>query len=83
MPNLALYAKPDGPFGNPADLLPMGKIDEARAAQEEAALSCTRDMVYISTRMADVGAVAPHLPLVHQTREAAGPRKDPQDGIHL
>jgi dimethylamine--corrinoid protein Co-methyltransferase len=56
MPNLALYAKPDGPFGNPADLLPMGKIDEARAAQEEAAVSCTRDMVFVSSRMADIGA---------------------------
>lgn len=56
MPNLAQYARPDGPFGNPADLLPMGKIDEARSAQEEAAEACTRDMVYIGKRMAHVGA---------------------------
>ncbi len=56
MPNLALYAKPDGPFGNPADLLPQGKIAEARAAQEEAAQALTRDMVYVGRKMAEVGA---------------------------
>jgi dimethylamine--corrinoid protein Co-methyltransferase len=56
MPNLALYARPDGPFPNPADLLPQGKIDEARAAQEEAAESCYRDMVYVAKKMWEVGA---------------------------
>jgi dimethylamine--corrinoid protein Co-methyltransferase len=56
MPNLALYARPDGPFPNPADLLPMGKIDEARAAQEEAAEYCYRDMVYVARKMWEVGA---------------------------
>ncbi len=56
MPNLALYAKPDGPFGNPADLMPQGKIAEAREAQEEAAEVCRRDMVYVARKMAESGA---------------------------
>jgi dimethylamine--corrinoid protein Co-methyltransferase len=55
MPNMALYARPDGPFGNPADLLPAGKIAEAREAQEEAAQALTRDMVYVGHKMAEVG----------------------------
>jgi hypothetical protein len=36
MPNLGLYYRPDGQFENPSDLLPLGKIDEARRTQEEA-----------------------------------------------
>jgi len=31
MPNLGLYSQPDGPFPNPSELLPDGKIDEAKA----------------------------------------------------
>jgi dimethylamine--corrinoid protein Co-methyltransferase len=58
MPNLALYARPDGPFGNPADLLPAGKITEAQEAQLEAAEYCRRDMVYVARKMAEVGADA-------------------------
>lgn len=56
MPNLALYYAPDGPFGNPADLMPQGKIKEARVAQEEAAEYCRRDMVFVSRKMAEMGA---------------------------
>ena len=37
MPNLGLYSILDGPVGNPADLLPMGKIDEAEQAYEQMA----------------------------------------------
>lgn len=37
MPNLGLYFRPDGSFENPSDLLPLGKIKEAREAQEAAA----------------------------------------------
>ena len=37
MPNLGLYSKPDGPMRNWSELLPLGKIDEARDAQGEAA----------------------------------------------
>lgn len=55
MPNLGTYYSPDGPFGNPSDLLPMGKIKEAREAQEQAVDHATRDMVYVATKLAEVG----------------------------
>ena len=37
MPDLGRYTVPDGPLPNWSQLLPAGKIAEARAAQEEAA----------------------------------------------
>jgi dimethylamine---corrinoid protein Co-methyltransferase len=55
MPNLGLYYAPDGPFGNPSDLLPAGKLKEAREAQEQAVEHATRDMVYIATKLYEVG----------------------------
>jgi dimethylamine--corrinoid protein Co-methyltransferase len=55
MPNLGTYYAPDGPFGNPSDLLPAGKIKEALEAQEEAVEHATRDMIYISEALAEVG----------------------------
>lgn len=55
MPNLGQYYRPDGPYGNPSDLLPMRKIKEAMAAQEEAAEHATRDMVFISGALAEGG----------------------------
>lgn len=54
-PNLGLYFRKDGPHPNPADLLPMGKIDEARTAQEEAAEQLREDMVYVGHKLAEVG----------------------------
>jgi dimethylamine--corrinoid protein Co-methyltransferase len=56
MPNLGLYSQPDGPFPNPSALLPMGKVAEARAAQEEAAAACTADIVFMARHMAAAGA---------------------------
>jgi dimethylamine--corrinoid protein Co-methyltransferase len=56
MPNLGLYYRPDGPFPNPSDLLPLGRIGEARAAQEEALEACREDVVWLSKQMVDVGA---------------------------
>jgi len=56
MPNLGLYYRPDGPFGNPSDLMPLGKIQEAREAQEEAVEHAIRDMIYISEKMFLAGA---------------------------
>jgi dimethylamine--corrinoid protein Co-methyltransferase len=56
MPNMGLYFQPDGPYPNPADLLPTGHIEEARAAQLEAAEAVRRDMVSMGRAMADVGA---------------------------
>ncbi len=48
--------RPDGPVPNPADLLPKGKIAEARAAQEEAMELAIRDMVYVAGKMYESGA---------------------------
>ena len=36
MPNIGLYTQPDGPVPNPAELIPQGKIEEAREAYERA-----------------------------------------------
>lgn len=56
MPNLGQYTKPDGPIDNWSELLPLGRIDEARAAQEEAVEHAVRDMVFITSQMAEAGA---------------------------
>lgn len=56
MPNMGLYFQPDGPFPNPADLLPKGRIEEARETQLEAAEALRRDMVTMGRSMATVGA---------------------------
>lgn len=56
MPNLAIYSQPDGPLPNPAELLPMGKISEARASQEEAVEMAVKDIVYIASAMYESGA---------------------------
>ena len=56
MPNLAIYSQPDGPLPNPAELLPKGKIAEARASQEEAVELAVKDMVYVASAMYESGA---------------------------
>jgi dimethylamine--corrinoid protein Co-methyltransferase len=56
MPNMGLYFQPDGPFRNPADLLPAGRIDEARETQVEAAARLRDDMILIGEEMAAAGA---------------------------
>ncbi len=56
MPNLGLYSQPDGPFPNPAELLPLGKIKEAREASEAAVENAVKDIVYIGRRMIESGA---------------------------
>jgi dimethylamine--corrinoid protein Co-methyltransferase len=56
MPNLGLYSQPDGPCPNPADLLPKGKIAEARASYEQAIELATNDMVYVGSAMYEAGA---------------------------
>jgi dimethylamine--corrinoid protein Co-methyltransferase len=56
MPNLGLYSQPDGPFPNPAELLPLGKIDEAQAAYEAAAEEAVKDMLYASEKMIASGS---------------------------
>jgi dimethylamine---corrinoid protein Co-methyltransferase len=56
MPNLPLYTQPDGPCPNAAELLPAGKIDEARAAQEEAVTYAVKDMVFVASGVYEAGA---------------------------
>ena len=56
MPNLGLYTQPDGPVPNAAELMPLGKIEEARSAQEEAVEYAVKDMVYVGSKMYEAGA---------------------------
>jgi dimethylamine--corrinoid protein Co-methyltransferase len=54
-PNLGLYFQPDGPYPNFAELMPLGKIDEARKAQEEAAEALKEDLIYVGKKLNEVG----------------------------
>jgi dimethylamine--corrinoid protein Co-methyltransferase len=54
-PNLGLYYQPDGPFPNFAELMPLGKIDEARKAQEDAAEALKEDMIFVGKRLNEMG----------------------------
>ena len=55
MPNLGLYTKPDGPVENWSELLPLGKVKEALAAQEEAVEFAVKDIVYVAEQMHQAG----------------------------
>jgi dimethylamine--corrinoid protein Co-methyltransferase len=56
MPNLGLYSEPDGPVLNSSELLPQGRIDEARQSQEEAVEYAVEDMVEVGEAMWEAGA---------------------------
>ena len=56
MPDLGRYSQPDGPAGNWSQLLPLGKIDEARAAQDVAMALLERDMLVVAETMIAAGA---------------------------
>lgn len=56
MPNLGLYTQPDGPVPNPSELIPLGKIKEARAASEEAIEHAVEDMVFVASVLYESGA---------------------------
>jgi dimethylamine--corrinoid protein Co-methyltransferase len=56
MPDLGRYTMPDGPIPNWSQLLPLGRIDEARAAQEEAVDAAADDIVYVAEGMYEAGA---------------------------
>jgi dimethylamine--corrinoid protein Co-methyltransferase len=68
MPNLGLYSQPDGPFPNPAELLPQGKITEAQASYEDSVEQAVRDIVYVSSGLHEAGADA----IILDTVGAAG-----------
>jgi dimethylamine--corrinoid protein Co-methyltransferase len=55
-PDLGRYSRPDGPVGNWAELLPQLRIDEARAAQEEAVELAVADMVHVAEALWEAGA---------------------------
>ena len=55
MPNLGLYTKPDGPVDNWSELLPLGKVNEALAAQEEACELAVKDIVNVAEAMHKAG----------------------------
>jgi len=54
-PNMGLYFQPDGPHENPADLLPRGKIKEAREVQEAAAEQLREDLVFVGKKLNTIG----------------------------
>ena len=56
MPDLGRYTVPDGPIPNWSQLLPLSRIDEARAAQEEAVESAVEDILYVAEGMYEAGA---------------------------
>jgi dimethylamine--corrinoid protein Co-methyltransferase len=68
MPDLGRYSKPDGPIPNWSELLPAGRIVEARAAQEEAAAIASRDIEFVAQGMWEAGVDAVDL----DTSGAAG-----------
>lgn len=70
MPNLGLYTKPDGPVGNWAELLPAGKIQEAKEAQEEAVEHAVRDIVTVAHKMCEAGADGINLDTVGASGDA-------------
>ena len=56
MPDLGRYSRPDGPIANWSELMPLGRIDEARAAQEEAMELAIEDMVFVADHLWEGGA---------------------------
>ena len=56
MPNQGLYYAPDGPYGNPADLMREFKIEESMQQSELASAHVTRDIEYVATRMQAAGS---------------------------
>jgi dimethylamine--corrinoid protein Co-methyltransferase len=68
MPDLGFYTKPDGPVDNWAELLPLGKVDEALAAQEEAVEHSVHDILYVAQQVDAVGGDGIHI----DTAGAAG-----------
>lgn len=56
MPNMGLYYAPDGPFGNPADLMREFKMEEAMDQAEKAAEMIADDIEFVSTKIVAAGS---------------------------
>jgi len=69
-PNLLSYYKPVGPYDNPSDLFPQGKIKEAREAQEAAAAASTEDLIWLGKQLASVGVDCLNLDTIGATGDA-------------
>ena len=55
MPNMGLYYAPDGPYGNPTDLMREFKIEEAMDQAEKAAAHLAKDIKYVATLLDSAG----------------------------
>ena len=55
MPNIGLYYKPTGPYGNPPDLMREFKIDEAMAEGEGAMNAMRDDIIFIGEKLLSTG----------------------------
>jgi len=56
MPNLGIYSQPDGPFPNPAELMPNGKIAAALESYEQTVAEAVKDIVTVGSAMHESGA---------------------------
>ena len=56
MPNMGLYYAPDGPYGNPADLMREFKLEESMASSEAASEHLARDIEFVATKIIQAGA---------------------------
>jgi len=56
MPNSGLYYAPDGPYGNPADLMREFKIEEAMHCAELTAEHLAKDIEYVTPKLVAAGA---------------------------
>jgi len=55
MPNLSAYYQPDGPFPNPSDLMPKGKVKEALISQEQIVERAITDIIYVCESLNEIG----------------------------
>ena len=70
MPNMGLYSVPDGPYGNPADLMRGFKIDESREEAEKACEHLARDIAYVTTLLDSAGCEGFNLDTVGSAGDA-------------
>jgi dimethylamine---corrinoid protein Co-methyltransferase len=56
MPNLGIYSQPDGPFPNPAELMPSGQIEAAKESYEQTVAEAVKDIVFVAGAMYESGA---------------------------
>ena len=70
MPNMGLYSVPDGPYGNPADLMRGFRIDESRQEAEKACDHLARDIAYVTTLLDSAGCEGFNLDTVGSAGDA-------------